>query len=94
MPRMSAATCSVGAPGMASLPHERPDAQSGSDDAGTRVPQARRHRWVTDEPEIPFRCIVLYEDERIIVIDKPHFVPTTPRGMWYRQSALIRLREH
>ncbi|MDC7285113.1 pseudouridine synthase [Bifidobacterium thermophilum] len=49
---------------------------------------------MTNEPEIPFRCIVLYEDERIIVIDKPHFVPTTPRGMWYRQSALIRLREH
>ena len=49
MPRMSAATCSVGASGMASLPHGRPDAQSGSDDAGTRVPQARRHRWVTDE---------------------------------------------
>lgn len=91
---MSAATCSVGASSMASLPHGRPDAQSGSDGAGTGVPQARRHRWVTDEPEIPFRCVVLYKDERIIVIDKPHFVPTTPRGMWYRQSALIRLREH
>lgn len=49
---------------------------------------------MTNEPEIPFRCRVLYEDERIIVVDKPHFVPTTPRGMWYRQSALIRLREH
>lgn len=57
-------------------------------------PVAKRHRWVTDEPDIPFHCVVLYEDERIIVIDKPHFVPTTPRGMWYRQSALIRLREH
>ena len=94
MPRMSAATCSVGASGRASLPHGRPDMQSGSDGAGTGVPQAKRHRWVTDEPEIPFRCVVLYKDERIIVIDKPHFVPTTPRGMWYRQSALIRLREH
>ncbi|WP_314686986.1 pseudouridine synthase [uncultured Bifidobacterium sp.] len=36
---------------------------------------------------------VLYEDERIIVVDKPHFLATTPRGMWYRQTALIRLRE-
>ena len=61
---------------------------------GWQEPVAKRHRWVTDEPDIPFHCVVLYEDERIIVIDKPHFVPTTPRGMWYRQSALIRLREH
>ena len=36
---------------------------------------------------------VLYEDERIIVVDTPHFLATMPRGMWYRQTALIRLRE-
>ena len=48
---------------------------------------------MTDEPDIPFDFTVLHEDERIIVIDKPHFLPTTPRGMWYRSTALIRLRE-
>ncbi|MCH4209673.1 pseudouridine synthase [Bifidobacterium sp.] len=52
-----------------------------------------RHRWVGDEPEIPFGYDVIYEDSGIIVIDKPHFLATTPRGMWYRQTALIRLRE-
>lgn len=52
-----------------------------------------RHRYVIDEPEIPFALEVLYEDSGIIVVDKPHFLATTPRGMWYRQSALIRLRE-
>lgn len=51
------------------------------------------HRWVTQEPDIPFDLPVLYEDSRIIVVDKPHFLPTTPRGMWYRSTALIRLRE-
>lgn len=55
--------------------------------------RSRPHRWVTEEPEIPFELDVLYEDARIIVVDKPHFLATTPRGMWYRQSALIRLRE-
>lgn len=54
---------------------------------------AKSHRWVIDEPDIPFDFTVLHEDERIIVIDKPHFLPTTPRGMWYRSTALIRLRE-
>ncbi|MEE8735989.1 pseudouridine synthase [Bifidobacterium subtile] len=51
------------------------------------------HRWVDAEPEIPFDYDVVYEDSGIIVIDKPHFLATTPRGMWYRQTALIRLRE-
>ncbi len=46
-----------------------------------------------EEPHIPFEYEVLYEDEHIIVIDKPHFLATTPRGMWYRETALIRLCE-
>ncbi len=53
----------------------------------------KRHRYVTEEPHIPFEYEVLYEDDGIIVIDKPHFLATTPRGMWYRETALIRLRE-
>jgi tRNA pseudouridine32 synthase/23S rRNA pseudouridine746 synthase len=48
---------------------------------------------VTDEPDIPFDLRIMYEDERIIVVDKPHFLPTTPRGMWFRSTALMRLRE-
>ncbi|WP_206430900.1 pseudouridine synthase [Bifidobacterium samirii] len=51
------------------------------------------HRYVTDEPRIPFDLDVIYEDAGIIVVDKPHFLATTPRGMWYRETALIRLRE-
>ncbi|KFF31076.1 23S RNA-specific pseudouridylate synthase [Bifidobacterium bombi DSM 19703] len=51
-----------------------------------------RHRWVTDEPRIPFNLEVLYDDASIIVVDKPHFLATMPRGMWYRQTALMRLR--
>ena len=55
--------------------------------------QERRHRYVIAEPHIPFEYEVLYEDDGIIVIDKTHFLATTPRGMWYRETALIRLRE-
>lgn len=51
------------------------------------------HRWVLEEPDIPFDLPVIYEDDAIIVVDKPHFLSTMPRGMWYRQTALIRLRE-
>jgi tRNA pseudouridine32 synthase / 23S rRNA pseudouridine746 synthase len=52
-----------------------------------------RHRYVSDEPEVPFGLSVIYEDAAIIVVDKPHFLATMPRGMWYRQTALMRLRD-
>lgn len=47
-----------------------------------------------DEPDVPFELTVLFQDANIIVVDKPHFLATTPRGMWYRQTALVRLRKH
>ena len=53
----------------------------------------RRHRYVLNEPRIPFELAILHEDARIIVVDKPHFLATMPRGMWYRETALMRLRE-
>lgn len=53
---------------------------------------AKQHRWVTSEPDIPFELSVLYEDEHIIVVDKPHFLASIPRGMWYKSTALMRLR--
>ncbi|KFI96102.1 pseudouridine synthase [Bifidobacterium stellenboschense] len=53
----------------------------------------KRHRYVIEEPRIPFELDVVYEDAGIIVVDKPHFLATTPRGMWYRETALMRLRE-
>ncbi|MFT8592116.1 MAG: pseudouridine synthase [Bifidobacterium sp.] len=53
----------------------------------------KRHRWVTDEPTIPFPLRILYQNDAIVAVDKPHFLPTTPRGMWYRSTALMRLRE-
>ena len=35
---------------------------------------------------------VLYEDERIIVVDKPHFLPVIPSGRFLRETLLTRLR--
>lgn len=51
------------------------------------------HRFVCDEPRIPFHPSILYEDRHILVIDKPHYLPTTPRGMWYRSTALMYMRD-
>ena len=52
----------------------------------------KKHRIVVDEPDIPFEYRIIYCDENIIAVDKPHFLPVTPRGMWHASTALIRLR--
>lgn len=44
------------------------------------------------EEQIPFEPEVLYRDENLLVVDKPHFLATMPRGRWVRQTALVRLR--
>ncbi|MBD0863211.1 pseudouridine synthase [Gordonia sp. zg691] len=50
------------------------------------------YRDLPDEVEIPFDVPVLYRDENIVVVDKPHFLATMPRGRHVTQSALVRLR--
>lgn len=44
------------------------------------------------EPTVPFSLDVLHRDENILVVDKPHFLATTPRGAYIARSALVLLR--
>src|SRR5690606_4238804 len=50
------------------------------------------YREVPDEVPVPFELPVLYQDERLVVVDKPHFMATTPSGRYLRHTALVRLR--
>ena len=50
------------------------------------------YRDLPDEVEVPFDLPVLYRDDNIIVVDKPHFLATMPRGSHVAQTALVRLR--
>lgn len=49
-------------------------------------------RWLDHEPEIPFEARILHLDEHLLVADKPHFLPVTPKGRYVRQTLLARLR--
>jgi tRNA pseudouridine32 synthase/23S rRNA pseudouridine746 synthase len=51
------------------------------------------HRELAPEPSVPFDVQVLHADERLVVVDKPHFLATTPRGVHVRETVLVRLRE-
>jgi tRNA pseudouridine32 synthase/23S rRNA pseudouridine746 synthase len=50
------------------------------------------YRELRDEVEVPFDLQVLYRDDDIVVVDKPHFLATMPRGSHVAQTALVRLR--
>lgn len=50
------------------------------------------YRELRDEVPVPFDIPVLHRDDDIVVVDKPHFVATMPRGRHVAQSALVRLR--
>jgi tRNA pseudouridine32 synthase / 23S rRNA pseudouridine746 synthase len=50
------------------------------------------YRDLLDEVPVPFDIPVLYQDEDIVVADKPHFLATMPRGRHVAQTALVRLR--
>ncbi len=50
------------------------------------------YRELENETVIPFVEQVLYQDEHILVADKPHFLPVIPSGRFLRQTLLVRLR--
>lgn len=50
------------------------------------------HRDLPAEVPVPFRVEVLHRDEHLVVVDKPHFLATTPRGRHVVETALSRLR--
>jgi tRNA pseudouridine32 synthase/23S rRNA pseudouridine746 synthase len=58
------------------------------------VPRARIwfHRDLPDEVPVPFEITVVHRDDTLLVVDKPHFLATIPRGRHVVETALVRLR--
>lgn len=50
------------------------------------------YRQVENEVPVPFEMPVLYVDDNLIVVDKPHFLATIPGGQYLTHTALARLR--
>ena len=50
------------------------------------------YRSLPAEPRIPFDEVVLYQDEYLIAVDKPHFLPVTPAGRYLQETLLVRLK--
>lgn len=50
------------------------------------------HRTPAPEVPVPFELEILHRDEAIVVVDKPHFLATIPRGRHITETATVRLR--
>ena len=81
--------------------HRRLLAREVFDGAGQTVaPDARLragqhlhyYRDLPDEAPIPFEEHIVFQDEWLVVADKPHFLPVTPTGPYVQQSLLVRLK--
>ena len=71
------------------------DADGAVVDEGTVLPAGASvylYRDLPDEVPVPFDIPVLHQDADIVVVDKPHFLATMPRGRHVAQTALVRLR--
>jgi tRNA pseudouridine32 synthase/23S rRNA pseudouridine746 synthase len=71
------------------------DADGAVLDVASVLPAGARvyfYRELPDEVPVPFDTAVLHRDDGIVVVDKPHFLATMPRGRHVAQTALVRLR--
>ncbi len=50
------------------------------------------YRELGTEAQIPFHEQLLYQDEHLVVADKPHFLPVVPAGAHLQHTLLVRLR--
>ena len=50
------------------------------------------YRELPSEIEVPFKEKVIFENERFIIVDKPHFLPVAPSGEYLHETLIVRLR--
>ncbi len=51
------------------------------------------YRSLPAEQPLPFEESIVYQDEHLLVADKPHFMPVTPSGPYLHQTLLVRLKQ-
>ncbi|HSD36958.1 MAG TPA: RluA family pseudouridine synthase [Rhodocyclaceae bacterium] len=50
------------------------------------------YRSLDAEEPIPFEESVLFQDDYLVVADKPHFLPVIPSGRYVQETLLVRLK--
>jgi len=72
------------------------DAKGAPLQADSHVRQGMRiwyYRELENETPIPFEESIIFQDEHLLVVDKPHFLPMIPTGRFLRETLLVRLKQ-
>jgi len=51
------------------------------------------YRELASEVSIPFKEKIVFQDDNILIADKPHFLPVAPSGDYLHHTLLVRLRK-
>lgn len=51
------------------------------------------YRFLAHEITVPFEHEIIFENDDLLVVDKPHFLTMTPTGQYVRQTLLVRLKQ-
>ena len=52
------------------------------------------YREIENETPIPLHEEILFQDEHLLVVDKPHFLPVIPSGRFLQETLLVRLKKN
>ncbi len=50
------------------------------------------YRFLKTETHVPFQEKILFENEDLLVVDKPHFLTMSPTGQYVQETLLVRLK--
>lgn len=51
------------------------------------------YRFLAYEAHVPFQHQILFENEHLLVVDKPHFLTMSPTGQYVQETLLVRLKQ-
>lgn len=51
------------------------------------------YRFLKHEIHVPFQHQILFENEHLLVVDKPHFLTMSPTGQYVQETLLVRLKQ-
>ena len=51
------------------------------------------YRFLEHETPVPFQHQILFENDHLLVVDKPHFLTMTPTGQYVQETLLVRLKK-
>ncbi len=51
------------------------------------------YRFLAHEVHVPFQEKILFENDDLLVVDKPHFLTISPTGQYVQETLLVRLKK-